>query len=196
MGIALQNGTVHERARIAFVGVAAHIFLVGLVAGGQAPLHTGGEAGASAAAEAGILDHLDDLLGSHLGQNLAQRGVAVLGYVLVDVLRVDDAAVPQGDSSLLCVEGRLVQGFDGVILLHGLLIQQALDDSSLQQMLFHDLRNVLYLHHAVEGALRIYDHNRAQGAQAEAAGADHVDFVFQAPGLDFFFHLLNDFFTV
>ncbi len=43
VGIALQNGTVHERARVAFVGVAAHIFLVGLVGGGQAPLHPVGK---------------------------------------------------------------------------------------------------------------------------------------------------------
>ena len=63
MGVAFQNGTVHERAGVAFIGVAGHILLVGLGSGAEAPLLTGEEAAASASAQAGILDGLNDLLG-------------------------------------------------------------------------------------------------------------------------------------
>ena len=51
----------------------------------EAPLHAGGEAGAAAAAQAGGLHLVDDLLGRHLGEHLGQGLVAVAGDVLVDL---------------------------------------------------------------------------------------------------------------
>ena len=90
---------------------------------------------------------VDDLLGGHLGEDLAQRLVAVHGDVLVDVLGVDDAAVPQRHPVLLGVELGLVQGLDVVgVLVHGLLVEQALDDAALEQVLADDFGNVLGLH--------------------------------------------------
>ena len=54
---------------------------------------------------------VDDLLGRDLlGEDAAQGGVAVHADVLVDALRVDDAAVAQGDAELVLVELGLGQG--------------------------------------------------------------------------------------
>ncbi len=60
--IALENHAVRERARIAFVGVADDVFLVGLSAEHGLPLDAGRECRAAAAAQAGVGDGRDDLL--------------------------------------------------------------------------------------------------------------------------------------
>ncbi len=77
-------------------------------------------------------------------RTLPRAGVAVLGDVLVDVLGVDDAAVAQGDARLLFIERGLIQGLDGVVIHHGLLVQQPLDNAALEQVLGDDLRHILY----------------------------------------------------
>ena len=75
VGVALEEGTVHECARVTFVGVADHIFLFADTAlGSDLPLQAGGETRTAAAAETGLLDLGDDLLGGHLGEALAQGG--------------------------------------------------------------------------------------------------------------------------
>ena len=67
-GIPLQHGAVHEGAGIALVGVAADILYpiaaLGLI--GKLPLHTGGEAGAAPAPQAGLLQAVDDFLRGRL----------------------------------------------------------------------------------------------------------------------------------
>ena len=67
VGVALEDRTVHERAGVAFVGVAADILLVGLIDRREAPLPPGREAGAAAAAQPRGEDLVDDLLGGHFG---------------------------------------------------------------------------------------------------------------------------------
>lgn len=67
---------------------------------------------------------------------------------------------------------------------HGLVVEQAEHRAALEQVLVHDLRHVLGLDHAVKGALGVDDHDGAQSAQAEAAGADDLDLVFQTCGYD------------
>ena len=53
-----------------------------------------------------------------------------------------------------------------------LVVYKALHHSALQQMLFHDLLNVLLFHAGIEGAVGINDHYGAELAQTEAAGPD------------------------
>src|SRR5699024_618302 len=147
-----------------------------LVLCGKEPLPAGRETCAAAAAQAGLGDYIDDVLWGHFRENLAQRLIAVDRYVLVDVLGIDNAAVAQRNAVLFFIERRMVQRLDGVgILHHGLLIKKALDNSALEQMLLHDLRHIVRLDHAIERALWIYDHNRAQGTEAEAARTDDID---------------------
>ena len=68
--------------------------------------------------------------------------IAVQADVLVDVFRVDDAAVSQRYTLLLGVELGVVQRFDRVFL-HGLLIQKTGDDTAFEQMLRNDFRDIL-----------------------------------------------------
>ena len=177
--IPLQNGTVHKRAGIALVRIADDVFLIRLVHGGQLPLAAGRESAAAAPAQAGILNHLDDLLRGVFRQALCQRLIAVIGDVFVDIFRVDDTAVAQRDALLLFIE---ISGFDALdnIVMDGIIIQQALDDAPFEQMLLHDLGDVLYLNFTVEAAFRIDDHDGAERAQAMAARLDDLDLFAEA----------------
>ena len=47
VGVTLHDGTVHESTGVALVSIADHVLLVGFIATGKAPLHTGGEASAT-----------------------------------------------------------------------------------------------------------------------------------------------------
>ena len=181
MGVAFQNGTVHECAGVAFVGVAADVFLIGFIGCRKGPFPAGGEACATTAAETGSKHHVDDLLRGHFSEDFAQRLIAVHGDVLVDIFGVDDAAVPESDPVLLGIELGLVQGFDPVgILGNGLLIEQMLDHTAFEQVLADDLRDIFRLYFGIEGAFGVNDHEGAQSTQAEAAGLDDLYFVFQA----------------
>ncbi len=51
VGVTLHDGAVHECTGVALVGIADHILLVGFIATGKAPLHTGGEASATTATQ-------------------------------------------------------------------------------------------------------------------------------------------------
>ena len=195
--VAFQNGTVHECARVALVGVTTYIFLIGIVCRCEFPLKTGGEACTATTAEAGIEHGLNDLLGRDLlRENLADCLIAVERDVLIDLLRVDHAAVAQCDTHLLCVERGLVKGFCSVFVNDRLLVEQAANDTSLEQVLFNNFRDIFRGDAAIERALRVYDHDRAECAQAEAAGTNNVDFLIQTFGADFLLQLFNDLFAV
>ena len=58
--IALQNRTIHKRARIALIGVAADVFLIRLICSRERPFHTGREAAAAASTQSGILIDFDN----------------------------------------------------------------------------------------------------------------------------------------
>ena len=193
VGVALQHAAVHKCAGVALVGVAAYIFLhIAAVARGKLPFAASGETCAAAAAQAGVQDRLDDVVRRHFSEHLAQRLIAVKGNVFVDVLGVDNAAVAQRDAHLFFIKRGVVQALDGVVLSDGLVVQQARDGASFQQVLVHDLFNVLFLDHAVKAALGIDDDDGAQRAQAEAARADDLDFIFQAGGKDLVLEGLRD----
>ena len=78
VGVALEDGAVHERAGVALVGITDDVLLVaGLVVGGL-PLHAGGEARAAAAAQAGLLHLLDDGHAVAALEDLGEGQIAVL----------------------------------------------------------------------------------------------------------------------
>ena len=191
MGIAFQNGTVHERARVAFVRVAADILLIRLVGSRELPLQSCGESRAAASPQAAVRDELDNLLRGHLGEHLAQRLIAAYPYVFFDVLRADLPAVAQSHPVLLLIEIGLLQRQD-VFGLGGLLIQKPLHHIAVFEMLGNDLRDILFFYHGIKRAFRMYDHDRPQGAQAEASGLYDLYILLQAVGLDFLFQLFND----
>ena len=87
--IAGEQGPVHERAGLAFVAVDDDVlvfpgaFLVGL------PFQPGGKAAAAAAAQIGLLDLVEHLVGRHLEQRLGERRIAAERQVVVDAHRID-----------------------------------------------------------------------------------------------------------
>ena len=107
--VALDDGSVHERAGVALVGVADQIFgRTGALAGGV-PFEPGREACAAASRETGYFDFFNDFFRRHFGDSLPQRGVSLMRHGVVEVFRVDQAAVAQRDARLL-VEKRAVLG--------------------------------------------------------------------------------------
>ena len=195
MRVAFQHGTIHECTRIAFVGVAANIFLISLISRGKCPLAAGGEACATASAQTGSRHLIDNLFRGHFRQCLAKSGITVHGDVLINIFGINHTAVAQCSTALLCIEIGFVEGLDAV-LHNGLLIKQTLDNATLKQMLFHDLRNILHRDAAIKAAFRVNDHNRTEGAKTKAAGAHNVNFFFQSAFCNFFLQGFNDFFAV
>ena len=177
--VALENGAVHECTRVALVGVAADVLFLILGGSRKLPLQTRGEAAAAAAAETGVDQRLDDVRRLHLGQNLAERLITVYADILVDDLGVDDAAVAERNAVLLLIEGRLGQRGDGVMVAGLLVVLEAGNGTALEQVLLDDLGDVFGLDHAVEGAVGINDHDRAERAKTEAAGRDELDLLGQ-----------------
>ena len=171
VGIAFQRGAVHVRAGVALVGVADHVLLaLGLLLR-ELPLHSGREARAAAAAQARLQDLLHHLLRRHLEEHLLDGLVAVARDVVLDLLRVDDAAVAQHDAVLLLVE-RDVRLRDELLRLLGVVAQT--------------------LHQHVERALREDLHDRALLAEPEAARHDHLHLVLEAGRLKFLLERLDD----
>ena len=159
MGIALKNGTVHECARVTFVGVTYNVLLVGCILSGEAPLKTCGESSASTASESGILNDLDNLIGRKFGQALCKSLIAVHSDIFFNIFRVNNTTVTKRNSVLLLVEIGFIQRLD-IILMNCLFIEKSLDHTALEKMLLDDFGNVLDLNLAVETALGIYDHDR------------------------------------
>ena len=85
MRVVAQDVAVLGGARLGLVGIAEDVFLHAGVLGHEAPLQPGREARAAAAAQSGLLDHLDHVGGRDLVfEDLAQRAVAAgLEVVLV-----------------------------------------------------------------------------------------------------------------
>ena len=79
---------------------------------------------------------------------------------------------------------------DKVVLRDGMegarvvVVDEALDATTLEQVLGDDLFDVLDGDSAIEGAIGVDDDDRAELAEAEAAGADQLDLVLQAVRLD------------
>ena len=172
VGVALEDGTVHERAGVALVGVADHVLLLAGALGGYLPLETGGESSAAASSQTGLLDGLYGLLGSaleHLGQSL----VAVAGYVLVDILGIDESAVTQSDTELLLIEAHVLRVAD-MLLGVGVLVEQTGDLAALDHMLLDDLLGVLRLHIGVESVVGNHLHDGTLLAETEAARHHHL----------------------
>lgn len=175
VGVAFEYRAVHESPRVAFVGIADDVFLVGLHLAGDFPFESRRETAAAAAAQSGVHNLADDLLRSHL-KYLAQGGVTVAGDVFVDVLRVDEAAVAQGDADLGFIELHVL-GVGDVSARVGGDIEQALHLASLDDVFADDGLGVFRFDRYVEGIVGHRLDDGALFAEAEAAGAYHLHLV-------------------
>ena len=81
---------IREGAGLALVGVAAQVDRLLRVLRDEAPLDAGRKRRAAASAQIRVLDLVDNLLGLHLEQRLAQRLVAAVADVHVELAKVRD----------------------------------------------------------------------------------------------------------
>ena len=177
--VAFEHGAVHERARVALVGVANHVFRFGGRLRHQLPLHAGGEPRAAAPAQAAGFDFGDDLFGLHRGQHLAQRRIAVAGDVFLDVFGVNQAAILKDNFLLFGEEGEITLGGDDVggdvVLRHQLRVGAALDE-----MLLDEFGHVQGRDPLIERPFRVDQHHRAEVARSHAARFDNFNFLVEA----------------
>ena len=136
--VAFQNGTIHERARIAFIRVAAYILDIGLGRFTERPLSACRESCAASSAKSGCEHNVNNLILGHGCQDLIQCLIAVQSDIFLDILRVDHAAVSQRDTHLLGIEIGLAQRKDLAVLMHSLGIQKILADQAFHNVLIND----------------------------------------------------------
>ena len=98
--IAFHEHAIGERAGVAFVGIADHVFLVGLLIEHRLPLDAGGERRAAATTQAGVGDFLHDLRATHR-QRAPQARITAVRHVLLEIHRIDDADAREGQTFLL-----------------------------------------------------------------------------------------------
>ena len=124
---------------------------------------------------------MDDLLGGVFGKTLTECGITVHRDVFVDVFGVDDAAVTKRDAHLLLIEAGLVQrhvdAFFDDFAAADIVIHEALDETTFEQVLGHDFFDVIGFDAAVKRAFRIDDNNGAERAQTEATGLHDFHFI-------------------
>ncbi len=192
MSVAFDDGAVHERARVALVGVADEVLLVTLGAQRELPFLGGREAGAAASAETALLDHVADLGRSHL-DDVGEGLVTAVRDVLVQVGRIDHAAALQDPALLGLEEGVFVDEGNAVPAFHFIvtvLTENLLLGSGLREEdLFHDLGDVA-CPHVVEGKAGLareldvderFGHAVANAADFRQRG---IDALFGEPFLD------------
>ena len=175
--VALHDGLIHERAGVALVTVADHVFLALRHPADALPLLARGEACAAAAAQTGIGDLCAGLLRRHFEQRLFQRFIAAVGQIFVEILGVGVAARLKNDAALLFIERNVVVPGVGVL---AELVEQALDDLAAADGLFENFFAVLRMDVGVEDTLRLDLYQRAHFAEALTAAPFEVERIFAA----------------
>ncbi|MPM40239.1 hypothetical protein SDC9_86879 [bioreactor metagenome] len=190
VGVALKQRAVHERAGVALVGVADDIFLRARRLLAEAPLHACREPAAAAAAESGLLHLFDDLLRRHREKDLRKSFVAVGSDVFLKRVGVDVSAVLEDEAVLLLVEVD-VSIVGNALRREGFFEEQAVHDTSLDEVFADYFRNVGLLHVGVEGPLRVDDDEGTLLAESLTAGLYYLYFLIKAVRLEFFFEFRN-----
>ena len=112
VGVALHLVPVHVGPGVALVGIADDILLIGLCIPCDPPLQAGGKPGAAPAAEPGHLHLFYDGIRVHAGQSFLCGGIPPDRDILVDILGVDQAGVPEHHFLLVRKERDILVGGD------------------------------------------------------------------------------------
>ncbi len=98
--VAFHDHAVRKRTGIALIGVADNVLLIGWRIEHGPPLDAGREGGATATAQAGIGDFVDDG-GGFQRQGAPQSSIPVVGDVILQADRVGDAHAREGEALLI-----------------------------------------------------------------------------------------------
>ena len=183
MGVAFQKAAVHERAGVALIGVADHVFDAIFGNGFHAgiPLDAGGESGSAATPKAGGF-YLRYHVGlAHGKEGLADGLIAVPCDVRLHGGKFHTPAVAKGDADLAFEEVNVVQ-LRNAYLLVGVVEGVLLADFPVYQMAGHHVGGFLRCHGRVENAVRLHQKDRPCGAGSHTSGDNHMDGVLQIVG--------------
>ena len=162
VGIAFEHASIHERAGISLVAVADDVLPFSARLLHDAPLEPRRIARAAAAPQSAPTDFLDHLLGRHFVDGLGERGVAAGPDVLVDAVRIDEAAVFEHDLQLRREERNA--RVDNV----------RVDFPAPDNVLVHDAPGHVGVDPLVQRAIGLNSDERPLAAQSHTPGADHV----------------------
>src|SRR4030042_120207 len=111
MRVPLYEGTVHERPGVALIRVADQIPVFAFHLPASKPFAPCGESCPSPPAQALVLYLFKDILPGH-GKTFLQCRVTVPGKIVVHILRINNAAVPQYYPHLGCEHGMIKKSRD------------------------------------------------------------------------------------
>src|ERR1017187_1786468 len=103
--IALDLVPIHVGAGIAFIGIANDVFVVGFRLGHELPLITREISGSAASPQLRSLDLFDYDLGAAVDEHTIERLVSANRDVFLDVVGINEPAIPQ-NNLLLALEER------------------------------------------------------------------------------------------
>ena len=180
MRIALQHPAVHERTRVALIRITDHILGAVLDVAGDLPLLGCRETRAAAPAQSGCKYFLDDTFRRHLEQDFAKRLVAIGRQIVFDVVGVDLTAVTQDNADFLGTQR-------AQLFIHNRLddFAEALDNASLKEMLFDQIRNIIRGDAHIVDTFRIDHQLGTVGTASDARCLKHLNLVIQALGNKF-----------
>jgi hypothetical protein len=172
--VAFHDAPVHECAGVALVAVADNVFLFGFLCFDLCPLFAGGEAAAASAAELGLGDFVNDIIGSHVEQSLFKSGVTADAEIFLDGKCINVAAVFKNDAGLVFVEGNF---FLFPVDFAVALICKPVDGLVVENRFFNDFFAIGKLNLGVEVSLGFDANKGTHFAEAVAAALFHCDAV-------------------
>ena len=184
MRVSLKDGSVHECARVAFVSVAGYELLnFSSVCRCEHPLSSCWESAAATASESRINDFFDYIIRSHLEQSLSKSLISVSCDILIDIFRIDLAAVAESHSELIFVERRI--NIVDLLSVWKLFYHEIfIDRCSAEYMLIENALYHIRLNFLIEDVSRMYYHDRSLSAESLAACLDDLDLVLLAGSVD------------
>ena len=114
VGIAFENGPVHEGPRVSFVGIADDVLHISLGVAGKLPFVPRGKPCPAPASQPGADDLLDDLFRAHGGEDLGDGQITVASDVILDPGGIDLPAIAQDDLHLLPIKRNILFQSDWV----------------------------------------------------------------------------------
>ena len=128
MGVALQDGTVHECTGVAFICIADQVFLISFCSLEEGPLLACEEAGTAAPLEARFLKQVYYIIAAH-GQGFLYSLVTAGGNVFIYVLRVNLSAVLKGYLDL-----RAYEALGSLIIINAVSLRQLAGFNSIKKL--------------------------------------------------------------
>ena len=190
MRIAFERRAIHVGSRITFVRIANHVLLALGLSGSKRPLLARRETRTAAATKTRTRDLVNDLLRLHFEENFFESLVAIASDVVFDLVRINHAAVAEDDSELLLVEVDSIDGHERLALI--VVVEQAIHDTSLDEMLLNNRVGVLRLDANIEGIFGEDLDDRSLFAETEATGTDDLNVVLKPSGFDFVLEIFGE----